>query len=68
MNKENEYIRKIAIQVLHEIEKGYLRKFDPVSHCKAIEEMLIEAESRGFREALAEYGIILDDKKEDESE
>lgn len=58
---DKKQVKEFAKQLFSEITQGTLHKRDPVSHSKVIEEMLNEAQKRGFLEAVAKYGIVLDD-------
>lgn len=57
MTISKEIVVEAAKNVLLDIEHGKLLKYDPVSHCKAIEDMIIAAEKEGFLRALAKSGI-----------
>lgn len=62
---EKEKIAQIAKQDLLDIEQGKLLRYDPVSHCKVIEEMLIAEEKRVYQEVLAKHGINLNAEKQE---
>lgn len=55
MSKEN--VVETAKNVLLDIERGAFLRSDPVSHCKAIADMLIAGAREAYLEALVKSGI-----------
>ena len=57
MTISRENVVETAKKVLLDIEQGVFLKRDPVSHCKAIEDMLIAGAKEAYLYALAKSGI-----------
>lgn len=57
MTISRENVVETAKNVLLDIEQGVFLKRDPVSHCKAIEDMLIAGAKEAYLYALAKSGI-----------
>lgn len=57
MTISRENVVETAKNVLLDIEQGVFLRCDPVSHCKAIEDMLIAGAKEAYLEALAKTGI-----------